>query len=65
MGCLATRTPHRPNPIGLSTVRLVSIDEVTGELLLEGVDLLDGTAILDIKPHVPYADAPVGARVHT
>ena len=46
-------------------MRLVSIDEVTGELLLEGVDLLDGTAILDIKPHVPYADAPVGARVHT
>lgn len=59
-GVLATRSPHRPNPIGLSTVELVSIEGRT--LQLRGVDLLDGTPVLDIKPYVPYADAFPGAR---
>ncbi len=54
-GVLATRSPHRPNSLGLSAVELVSIDNRT--LHLRGVDLLDGTPILDIKPYVPYADA--------
>ncbi|HIJ88864.1 MAG TPA: tRNA (N6-threonylcarbamoyladenosine(37)-N6)-methyltransferase TrmO [Desulfuromonadales bacterium] len=54
-GILATRSPHRPNSIGLSAVELVSIDGRT--LHLRGVDLLDGTPVLDIKPYVPYADA--------
>jgi tRNA-Thr(GGU) m(6)t(6)A37 methyltransferase TsaA len=54
-GVLATRSPHRPNSIGLSAVELV---EIRGrELHLRGVDLLDGTPVLDIKPYVPYADA--------
>jgi tRNA-Thr(GGU) m(6)t(6)A37 methyltransferase TsaA len=54
-GVLATRSPHRPNAIGLSTVELVSIE---GRVLqLRGVDLLDGTPVLDIKPYIPYADA--------
>ncbi|QEM69343.1 tRNA (N6-threonylcarbamoyladenosine(37)-N6)-methyltransferase TrmO [Geobacter sp. FeAm09] len=54
-GVLATRSPHRPNAIGLSAVELVAI---TGRTLhLRGVDLLDGTPVLDIKPYVPYADA--------
>lgn len=54
-GVLATRSPHRPNPIGLSAVKL---DKIEGRVLhLLGVDLLDGTPILDIKPYVPYADA--------
>ncbi len=52
---LATRSPHRPNPIGLSTVELVAV-EADG-LRVRGLDLLDGTPILDIKPYVPYADA--------
>ena len=54
-GVLATRSPHRPNAIGLSAVELVSIEGRT--LQLRGVDLLDGTPVLDIKPYVPYADA--------
>jgi len=54
-GVLATRSPHRPNSIGLSAVELVQI--VGRTLHLRGVDLLDGTPVLDIKPYVPYADA--------
>ncbi|HEY8585586.1 MAG TPA: tRNA (N6-threonylcarbamoyladenosine(37)-N6)-methyltransferase TrmO [Rhodanobacter sp.] len=52
---LATRSPHRPNAIGLSAVELVAVGD--GNLQVRGVDLLDGTPILDIKPYVPYADA--------
>ncbi|MCB9663328.1 MAG: tRNA (N6-threonylcarbamoyladenosine(37)-N6)-methyltransferase TrmO [Alphaproteobacteria bacterium] len=54
-GVLATRAPHRPNQLGLSAVRLVGVE---GHVLkVEGIDLLDGTPVLDIKPYVPYADA--------
>lgn len=59
-GVLATRSPHRPNAIGLSAVELVAIEGRT--LHLRGVDLLDGTPVLDIKPYVPYADAFPDAR---
>jgi len=52
---LATRSPHRPNAIGLSAVELLAVE--TGCLRVRGIDLLDGTPILDIKPYVPYADA--------
>jgi tRNA-Thr(GGU) m(6)t(6)A37 methyltransferase TsaA len=53
-GIFATRSPRHPNPIGLSIVRLVS---VTGSTLeITGVDLLDGTPVLDIKPYVPTFD---------
>jgi tRNA-Thr(GGU) m(6)t(6)A37 methyltransferase TsaA len=54
-GVLATRSPHRPNSMGLSAVELVRTEGRT--LHLRGVDLLDGTPVLDIKPYVPYADA--------
>jgi len=54
-GVLATRSPHRPNAIGLSAVELVSVEGSC--LRLRGVDLLDGTPVLDLKPYVPYADA--------
>lgn len=54
-GLFATRSPDRPNPIGLSVVRLLRIDG--RNLHVNGIDLLDGTPILDIKPYVPYADA--------
>lgn len=59
-GVLATRSPHRPNAIGLSAVELVAVEGRT--LRLRGVDLLDGTPVLDIKPYVPYADAFPEAR---
>jgi tRNA-Thr(GGU) m(6)t(6)A37 methyltransferase TsaA len=51
----APRSPDRPNPLGLSAVRLIRIEGLT--LHVRGVDLLDGTPILDIKPYIPYADA--------
>ena len=54
-GVFATRSPHRPNPLGLSAVELVAVEGRT--LRLRGVDLLDGTPVLDLKPYVPYADA--------
>lgn len=59
-GVLATRSPHRPNSIGLSSVELVRIEGRT--LHLRGVDLLNGTPVLDIKPYIPYADAFPEAR---
>lgn len=54
-GLFSTRTPHRPNPIGLSAVRLERV--AGGTLYLSGVDLLDGTPILDIKPYLPSSDS--------
>ncbi len=60
-GVFATRAPYRPNPIGLSCVRLVKVSGLT--VFVEGNDLLDGTPILDIKPYLPYADAFPEAKV--
>lgn len=59
LGVFATRSPFRPNPIGLSAVRLEHIAITPGQIVLHlaGVDLLDGTPILDIKPYLPYADS--------
>ncbi|MCU0454397.1 MAG: tRNA (N6-threonylcarbamoyladenosine(37)-N6)-methyltransferase TrmO [Bacteroidetes bacterium] len=54
-GLFATRSPHRPNPIGLSLCKLLSVKGRT--ILVENPDLLDGTPILDIKPYVPHAEA--------
>jgi tRNA-Thr(GGU) m(6)t(6)A37 methyltransferase TsaA len=54
-GLFSTRSPDRPNPVGLSAVELVRIDGCN--LHVRGVDLLDGTPIIDVKPYVPYADA--------
>ena len=54
MGVFATRSPFRPNNIGLSCVKLERIDGT--DLLVSGADLMDGTEIVDIKPYVPYAD---------
>lgn len=57
-GVFATRSTHRPNPIGMSVVKLLDIHSKDGalSLVLEGCDLLDGTPVLDIKPYLPYAD---------
>jgi tRNA-Thr(GGU) m(6)t(6)A37 methyltransferase TsaA len=60
-GLFATRSPARPNPIGLSTVRLVGIDGTT--LRIEDVDILDGTPLLDIKPYVPQLDDRPDPRI--
>jgi tRNA (adenine37-N6)-methyltransferase len=54
-GVFATRAPYRPNPIGLSAVRLLRVEGLT--LFVRGLDLLDGTPVLDVKPYVPYSDA--------
>jgi tRNA (adenine37-N6)-methyltransferase len=60
-GVFATRAPKRPNPIGISIVRLISVE---GNILtVENVDLLDGTPILDIKPYVPVFDHHEAERV--
>ena len=60
LGVFATRSPFRPNPIGLSCVRLLGMERRAEEgtvLLVSGADLMDGTPIFDIKPYLPYADA--------
>ena len=60
MGVFATRSPFRPNPIGLSCVRLLGMEkdpELGHVLVVAGADLMDGTPILDIKPYLPYADS--------
>ena len=60
MGVFATRSPYRPNPIGLSSVRLIKIDETASDgivLTVEGADLLDGTPIYDIKPYLAFTDS--------
>ena len=60
MGVFATRSPFRPNPIGLSCVRLedITFSDARGPVLhVAGADLMDGTPIYDIKPYLPYADA--------
>jgi tRNA-Thr(GGU) m(6)t(6)A37 methyltransferase TsaA len=59
-GLFATRAPHRPNAIGLSVVRLLQVHGLT--LRIRGLDMLDGTPVLDLKPYVPYADAIPDAR---
>ena len=59
-GVLATRSPHRPNAIGLTIVRLLGVE---GRVLrIADVDMLDGTPVLDIKPYVPYVDAFPASR---
>jgi tRNA (adenine37-N6)-methyltransferase len=59
-GVFATRSPHRPNPIGLTCVRLIDVKGLV--IRVEGTDLLDGTPVLDIKPYLPYADAFTDVR---
>jgi tRNA (adenine37-N6)-methyltransferase len=59
-GVFATRTPTRPNPLGLSIVRL--IERRGNELLVEDLDVLDGTPLLDIKPYVEAFDLRIGTR---
>ncbi|MGB6223077.1 tRNA (N6-threonylcarbamoyladenosine(37)-N6)-methyltransferase TrmO [Haloferula sp.] len=65
VGVFASRSTFRPNGLGLSLVRLDGIDRECNEgpvLLLGGVDLVDGTPVFDVKPYLPYAEAPEGAE---
>lgn len=65
MGVFATRAPYRPNNIGMSSVKLLEVQDSETEgkvLVVSGVDMLDGTPIYDIKPYIPYADAHPEAR---
>ncbi len=59
VGVFASRSPHRPNHLGMSVVKLeqLIIDKGVARLLLSGVDLLDNTPVVDIKPYVPYSDS--------
>ena len=60
MGVFATRSPYRPNPIGLSSVKLLSMEKRQGMgtvLIVQGADLMDGTPIYDIKPYLPFTDS--------
>ncbi len=60
LGVFGTRSPFRPNPVGLSAVELAGIEETADEgpvLHIRGADLMDGTPVLDIKPYLPYADS--------
>lgn len=59
LGVFASRATHRPNPIGLSLVKLEKIDISSGDVILEvsGLDMTDGTPVLDIKPYLPYAES--------
>ncbi len=64
MGVFATRSPFRPNPIGLTSVELLRVEK-TGEglvLVVRGADLMDGTPIYDIKPYLSYSDSHPEAR---
>ena len=58
VGVFATRSPFRPNPIGLSSVKLISLEQTKDGtvLLVSGADLMNGTPIYDIKPYIPYSD---------
>jgi len=56
-GVLATRAPNRPSQIALTCVRLLAVDVAAGRVRVQGIDLLDGTPILDVKPYLPMLDA--------
>jgi len=60
MGVFATRSPNRPNPLALSVVRIVSMEN--GAITVSGIDMMDGTPIYDIKPYLPHVDAIPDAR---
>ena len=66
MGVFATRSPNRPNPIGLTCVKLEAVEPDTRDgpvLYVSGVDMQSGTPLLDVKPYLPYADARPDACV--
>ncbi|DBA02880.1 TPA: hypothetical protein N0F65_005907 [Lagenidium giganteum] len=63
VGIFCTRTPHRPNPIDITLAKVASIDKKQRAIFITGLDLVDGTPVLDIKPYVPQYDAITDARI--
>jgi len=59
-GLFATRAPNRPNPVGLSIVKLDKVEN--GKLYIQNIDILDGSPLIDIKPFVPEFDVPANAK---
>jgi tRNA-Thr(GGU) m(6)t(6)A37 methyltransferase TsaA len=64
LGVLATRSTFRPNPIGMSVVKLENIEQQNKQLIINisGLDFLDQTPVIDIKPYIPYSDSIIGAQ---
>lgn len=64
MGVFATRSPNRPNPLGLSSLKLIDIANLNGHIVLKvsGADMLNNTPIYDIKPYIPFTDSHVDAN---
>ena len=61
VGCLSTRSPHRPNPIGLSVCKIISVQD--GYIEISGMDMIKGTPILDVKPYIPYDIIPSSIKL--
>jgi tRNA-Thr(GGU) m(6)t(6)A37 methyltransferase TsaA len=64
VGVFSTRSPHRPNPVGITLATVVSIDQRARTVFLSGIDLVDGTPVLDIKPYVPGKFGNRDDRLH-
>ena len=62
VGVFASRSPFRPNGLGISAVEIISIDTVKSQIRVKGADLADGTPIYDIKPYIPYSDSIHNAK---
>ncbi len=62
VGVFASRSPYRPNPLGLSSLRIIAVHPEDFSIEVAGADLADGTAIYDIKPYIEYADSHTGIR---
>ncbi len=62
VGVFATRSPNRPNPIGLSVVKIESIDFDNVKITVSGIDMMDGTSVYDIKPYLPHVDSVPSAK---
>lgn len=61
-GVFAMRSPIRPNPVGLHIARVISFDIDEGRVVLDAIDVLDGTPVIDLKPYIPQVDAFAGAE---
>ena len=59
-GTFSLRSPVRPNPIGMHLVQIIALDMATGRIDIDGIDVLDATAVLDLKPYLPSVDTPPG-----
>lgn len=63
VGVLSCRTPHRPNPVGLSLARIIRVNQAAGEVILSGLDVVNGTPCLDLKPYLPGFESVPSAKV--